>query len=61
MTDTNIKEHEAMKKKFPNYPKLPKYILNRDNKAYIQPNEGLRQSCVMGFYSRVNNWYSQNT
>ena len=61
MTDANIQEHEAMKKKFQNYPKLPKYILNRNNKAYTQPNEGLRKSCVMGFYSRVNNWYTQNT
>ena len=61
MTDLQIREHEAMKKKFPNYPKLPKFILTRKMNGYKKPNEGLRYSCVMGFYSRVTNWHKANT
>jgi hypothetical protein len=49
-----------MKSKYPSYPKLPNYILKADDKNYTQPNEGLRQSCIRGFYDRVNNWYLQN-
>jgi uncharacterized protein YijF (DUF1287 family) len=61
MTELQIKEHEAMKKKFSNYPKLPKFILRRNEKNYEKPNKGLQHSCVMGFYSRVENWYKANT
>lgn len=61
MTQQQVKGHEAMKKKFPNYPKLPKFILKRNDKSYTVPNEGLRKSCVMGFYGRVENWYKQNS
>lgn len=60
MTDQQIREHEAMKKKFPNYPKLPKFIRSRNQKGYKKPNAGLRHSCVMGFYGRVDNWYKQH-
>lgn len=60
MTDDQIKVHELMKSKFPNYPKLPKFILNRDNLDYNKPNKGLEDSCLRGFYDRVNNWNSQN-
>lgn len=61
MTDQKIREHEALKKKFSSYPKLPKYVRNRNVKGYVEPNEGLRHSCVMGFYGRLDNWYRQNT
>lgn len=60
MTKENINVHISMKKKHPNYPKLPKFILNAGNSKYTQPNEGLRKSCIMGFYSRVENWHKQN-
>lgn len=60
MNKSNIKVHELMKSKYPSYPKLPNYILKADDKNYTQPNEGLRQSCIRGFYDRVNNWYLQN-
>lgn len=61
MTESQILNHEGLKKKFSTYPKLPKFIVNRNNKKYTQPNEGLRKSCVMGFYGRLDNWYKQNT
>lgn len=61
MTELQIKEHEAMKKKFPHYPRLPKFILGRKDKNYVEPNDGLKHSCTMGFYGRVDNWYKANT
>jgi hypothetical protein len=61
MTDEQIKSHEAMKRKFSHYPKLPKFILGRKDKSYTQPNDGLKNSCVIGFYGRVDNWYKANT
>ena len=60
MTQDQINAHVAMKKKYTNYPKLPKFIINEGNSEYNKPNEGLRKSCVMGFYSRVDNWHKQN-
>ena len=61
MTNQQVREHEALKKKFPNYPKLPKFIRTRNMKNYKKPNKGLMSSCMMGFYSRLDNWYKQNT
>jgi hypothetical protein len=61
MTELQIKEHTAMKTKFAHYPRLPKYILSKKDKSYTEPNDGLKHSCIMGFYSRVNNWYKANT
>ena len=61
MTDQQIREHEALKKKFSSYPKLPKFIRTRKMNGYIKPNAGLQHSCMMGFYGRVDNWYKQNT
>ena len=61
MTEIQIKEHQAMKNKFSNYPKLPKFILMKKDKNYVKANKGLQSSCLSGFYSRVNNWYSANT
>lgn len=61
MKESQIKQHEGMKKKFSHYPRLPKYILTRNDKNYVEPNEGLKHSCIMGFYSRVDNWYKANT
>lgn len=61
MTEMQIKEHEEMKKKHISYPQLPKFIQKRNDKSYVQPNEGLRKSCIMGFYSRLENWHKQNT
>ena len=60
MTDDQIKVHKLMKSKFTNYPKLPKFILSRENIEYKKPNKGLTSSCLHGFYDRINNWYLQN-
>jgi len=61
MTEVQIKGHEGMKTKFSSYPKLPKFILGRKDPNYVEPNAGLKSSCIMGFYGRVNNWYKANT
>lgn len=61
MTEQQIKTHEGMKKKFSHYPKLPRFILRRNEANYKKPNKGLQSSCLRGFYDRVTNWYKANT
>jgi hypothetical protein len=44
LTEEEIQEHKDMRKEFPNYPRLPKFILT------------LKISCTQGFLGRVYNW-----
>jgi len=60
MTQGDIAAHILMKKKYASYPKLPKFILTREDVNYKTPNKGLMRSCLSGFYSRVDNWYFQH-
>ena len=54
MTQAEIKGHEALKAKFPNYPKLPKFIIK--GVKTTAKNKGHHDSCLRGFYTRVKNW-----
>lgn len=56
MKDQEIKLHEAKKSMDATYPKLPKFILERNRTGYKKPNKELQESCLRGFYKRVNNW-----
>jgi hypothetical protein len=47
-----INGHTAMKKKYTDYPKLPKALL-RNSAAEL---DGHLKSCLRGFYKRVTNW-----
>lgn len=60
MQTTDIKAHENMKTKHSSYPKLPKFIKNRESPNFKTPNKGLQRAALRGFYDRVNNWYKQN-
>ena len=51
MTKLEIQEHLSKKKKFNDYPQLPKYI--RTGK---KANKGLQESCTRGFLGRVRRW-----
>lgn len=52
MTENEINDHMSIKKKYPDYPKLPKSLL-KDNKI---PIDGHVESCLRGFRNRVANW-----
>lgn len=60
MTQSEIKEHKHLKEKHVGYPKLPKFILNQDLKGYVEPNAGLKDSCIRGFNDRLQNWKRQH-
>lgn len=47
-----ISEHKSLKERFPDYPQLPNFI----RKNVENYNEGLAESCIRGFLSRVANW-----
>jgi len=52
MTQEQINGHLSMKKKYQNYPKLPKTLL-KDPKTKV---DGHLLSCLRGFNQRVVNW-----
>ena len=46
-----------MRKRFPTYPKLPRFIQMRGVKGFSKkPSTGLMYSCTEGFRGRVDNW-----
>lgn len=55
LTSEQIRMHKNLKEKYASYPKLPKFILTgkMNSKKY---GEGLKQSCLRGFLTRVANW-----
>ncbi len=55
MTKEEQKIHRHLKSKIPHYPKLPKYILSKEEK-YKSFDQGLKKSCSRGFAKRVSNW-----
>ena len=52
MTEKEINNHVLIKKKYPDYPKLPKSLL----KDPETPIDGHMESCLRGFQNRVVNW-----
>ena len=53
MTQEEMNGHLAMKKKHPNYPRLPKAILKDYAKVRL---DGHIVSTLRGFYKRLSNW-----
>jgi hypothetical protein len=54
LTEEEIQEHADMRKQFPTYPKLPRFILMRGVKGFKKNyNNGLMYSCTEGFRGRV--------
>ena len=57
LTEEEIQEHKDMRKEFPNYPRLPKFILMRKVKGFKKNHShALKISCTQGFLGRVHNW-----
>ena len=57
LTEEEIQEHADMRKQFPTYPKLPRFILMRGVKGFKKNyNNGLMYSCTEGFRGRVDSW-----
>jgi hypothetical protein len=53
MTLEEVNGHKAMKKRFPNYPRLPKAIITDYEKVIL---DGHVVSTLRGFYKRLSNW-----
>lgn len=57
LTEEEIQEHKDMRKRFPTYPKLPRFIQMRGIKGFSKKSStGLMHSCTEGFRGRVGNW-----
>lgn len=56
MNKQEIQLHRRLKKKLPNYPALPKFIIHASDKKYKDYPDGLKASCLRGFTKRLNNW-----
>jgi hypothetical protein len=60
MKKEEILEHLQLKRKFDNYPKLPRFISTRKSKNSFKGDKGYKDSVLRGFYKRLKNWENQN-
>lgn len=56
LTPEEIAHYKSMKASYPNFPRLPKFIL-KNKKFQKKISKELQFSCIRGFMDRVNNWY----
>ena len=56
MNQAEIAIHFARKKKIAHYPRLPKYILLKNEKGRSKMSKPLAESCERGFRKRLSNW-----